>query len=310
MIPVACASDIDDSNLAADDSINSNENLEFEDLSIEDGDSSDDNSLAVKEEDNQDKKSMTQDELLENSDNPFAESYYDEWDVDEDDDWDLKDDEDDDWDDEKYYNELIASILKKNHSNKTIVDTYTHFDPRLEIFALFLDKKMKPLNNTKVFFKVNGKKFSIKTDEHGFISAVVYFDRFKLKYFYVSLFNPVTGERYDFPEIYFDVNDSSNYAGSATIGFSSNGNAHYFTLNSYGIKSTIKNEKGTVSKAVTYSKGNVIISTKSSKSNSSSDEGDSEKIVIDRLTRYSIYLIGILCIVIPIGIFRYRKKGS
>ena len=40
-------------------------------------------------------------------------------------------------------------LKKKNHSNKTIVDTYTHFDPRLEIFALFLDKKMKTLNNTK-----------------------------------------------------------------------------------------------------------------------------------------------------------------
>ena len=58
MIPVACAGDIDDSNLASDDSIDSNENLAFEDLSIEDGDSSDDNSLAVKEEDiNKDKKS-------------------------------------------------------------------------------------------------------------------------------------------------------------------------------------------------------------------------------------------------------------
>ena len=309
MIPTAYATGIDmvsNDNLAIDDS---NGNLELEELSIEGSDSSSDKSQAIMELGiEEDKKSISQDELLEDSD-------YDpelDFDDDEEDDSDLEEDEksDDDYDDDKFYNDLVNSMLKENLGNKTIVGPYTFFDPRLHIDALFVDKNMKPLKNTAVIFKVNGNRFRLKTDSYGFASAIIDFNRYKLKYFYITLINPVTGEKYTFPEIYFNISDPANYAYNYTEGFELNGNVHYFTINSNGLKSTIKTNKSIVSKTITYSKGNVILSTKSNKANSSSSSEEStEQLVIDRFTRYLIYLIGLLCIVVPIGILRYRKKG-
>jgi hypothetical protein len=331
LIPAAYASDIDDSisndNLAINGSTDYDNNLKFntiiandysvvgssndladDDLaSVECGDTSSDMLLGHKDcETNSEKKSLTHDKLLEKSDKNS------EWIDDTGFDWDLgEDDSEYDCDEDKEYNDYLKSLLKTNHDKKTILDAATYFDPNLNIYALFLNKNQEPLKNTKVNLIVNGNKFSVKTDEYGFISVVIRFKPSEFKYFHVTLINPVTGEKYTFPEIYFNASDPANYESSLTTGFKLNNNAHYFTLNSNGIKSTIKNSGGIVSKAITYSKGKVIISTKSNKndSNSSENEWNTEKIVIDRFSRILIYLIGILCIVVPIGYLRYRKKG-
>ena len=212
------------------------------------------------------------------------------------------------YDEEKEYNSLLKSFHSPNSKNykKTILDPAVYCTHLLNIRGLFLDNHGKPLKNTKVIFLVNGFKLNIKTDSRGYGEAAIASD---LHWFNITLINRVTGESYTFPGIYVT---RGNYSSSYTGGIAYSGNVHYFTINSNGVKSTIKNDEGIVSKAVTYTKGNVIISTKTNKNgddSSSDDNGNVEKIVIDRFTRYLIYLIAVLCIALPIGILRY-KKGS
>ena len=170
-------------------------------------------------------------------------------------------------------------------------------DPNVEqsfavfISARFLDNDGNPLKDTEVILLVDYEEYRTKTDSNG---VAIWDLRLSGDYFF-AMINPVTGECYIFPELMH-----VSFYSSATTGFRHNGNTHMFTVNSHGVKSTIKNEKGIVSKAITFSKDKVIISTKT---NDSIDQ-----IVLDRFTRYSIYLLAILCIVIPIGILRYRKK--
>jgi hypothetical protein len=142
-----------------------------------------------------------------------------------------------------------------------------------------------------VILLVDYEEYRTKTDSDG---VAIWALLLSGDYFF-AMINPVTGECYIFPELMH-----VSFSSTATTGFRHNGNTHMFTVNSNGIKSTIKNEKGIVSKAITFSKDKVIISTKT---NDSIDQ-----IVLDRFTRYSIYLLAILCIVLPIGILRYRKK--
>ena len=345
-------------NLAADDSM---------DLMIDDGaciqhDSSSNNLKSAGLSDsgiNQDKNSITQDELLEDSsddpeddpeeddsegeedesdDNPDedeeddSEGEDDESDNDPDEDEeddsedneDESDSEDDEGDDEfldyefddgeygKYLSGAASSYsftkdpyvyysylpqiysdlnLNINRSPKTILDPNVEQSFAVFISARFLDNDGNPLKDTEVILLVDYEEYRTKTDSNG---VAIWDLRLSGDYFF-AMINPVTGECYIFPELMH-----VSFYSSATTGFRHNGNTHMFTVNSHGVKSTIKNEKGIVSKAITFSKDKVIISTKT---NDSIDQ-----IVLDRFTRYSIYLLAILCIAIPIGILRYRKK--
>ena len=332
LIPTAYAADIDDSiyssDLAVDDSM---------DLMVDDGgcikdDSLGDNliSAGLKEAGiNQDKKSVSQNELLEDSDdNPEmeeddsdgeedesdGEDDSDEDELEEDDSEGEEDDseyEEGDFEDEYdgndpyvFYSDLPEkySYLDSTHavSPKTILDPcieqYSSRRPSsrlVRVSARFLDKNGEALKDTYVIFLVNHEEFRVKTDSEGIavMAIILHEDCF------FAIINPATGEWYVFPE-----RMRLSVKPIFTSGFRHNGNSYMFTLNSNGVKSTIKNEKGLVSKAVTFSRDKVILSTK--------DNDDTEQIVVDRFTRYSVYLIAILCIVIPIGILRYRKKGS
>ena len=327
LIPTAYAADIDDSiyssDLAVDDSM---------DLMVDDGgcikdDSLGDNlkSVGLKEAGiNQDKKSVSQNELLEDSDdNPEMEEDDSDGEEDESDGEDeLEEDdsegeeddseyEEDDFEDEYdgndpyvFYSDLPEkySYLDSTHavSPKTILDPcieqYSSRRPSsrlVRVSARFLDKNGEALKDTYVIFLVNHEEFRVKTDSEGIavMAIILHEDCF------FAIINPATGEWYVFPE-----RMRLSVKPIFTSGFRHNGNSYMFTLNSNGVKSTIKNEKGLVSKAVTFSRDKVILSTK--------DNDDTEQIVVDRFTRYSVYLIAILCIVIPIGILRYRKKGS
>ena len=186
------------------------------------------------------------------------------------------------------YSDLNLAISR---SPKTILDPNVEQSFAVFISARFLDNDGNPLKDTEVILLVNYEEYRTKTDSDG----VAIWDLMLSGDYFFAMINPVTGECYIFPEL-MHVSFYSN----ATTGFRHNGNTHMFTVNSNGIKSTIKNEKGIVSKAITFSKDKVIISTKT---NDSIDQ-----IVLDRFTRYSIYLLAILCIVLPIGILRYRKK--
>ena len=332
LIPTAYAADIDDSiyssDLAVDDSM---------DLMVDDGgcikdDSLGDNliSAGLKEAGiNQDKKSVSQNELLEDSDdNPEmeeddsdgeedesdGEDDSDEDELEEDDSEGEEDDseyEEDDFEDEYdgndpyvFYSDLPEkySYLDSTHavSPKTILDPcieqYSSRRPSsrlVRVSARFLDKNGEALKDTYVIFLVNHEEFRVKTDSEGIavMAIILHEDCF------FAIINPATGEWYVFPE-----RMRLSVKPIFTTGLRHNGNSYMFTLNSNGVKSTIKNEKGIVSKAITFSRDKVILSTK--------DNEDTEQIVVDRFTRYSVYLIAILCIVIPIGILRYRKKGS
>ena len=377
MIPTAYAVDIDDSisdNLAVDDS---------SDLIVDDGasiqdDSSDDNlKLAGLKESgiNQDKKSIAQDELLEDSDDDPEEeddseneeddsegeddesdgeedesdgeddegddseeeeddSEEDEFEDEEDDseedefeddDSDYEDEESEDSDDEyddsyldygdgeyskyafgaylgaplikdpyvyyMYLPELYEDLnLTITRSPKSILDpciTQTFWGV---VSAKFLDKDGNPLKDTEVIFLVNGTEYRVKTDSEGYAELGLRCTG----YYFFAIINPVTGECYIFPELTLVA-----FYSSYTTGFRHGGNTYMFTANSNGVKSTIKTDKSIVSKAITFSRDKLILSTK--------DNGDTEQIVVDRFTRYSIYLLAILCIIVPIGILRYRK---
>ena len=332
LIPTAYAADMDDSiandNLAVDDS---------SDMIVDDGASIQDDSLGdnlksvgLKEAGiNQDKKSVSQNELLEDSDdNPEmeeddsdgeedesdGEDDSDEDELEEDDSEGEEDDseyEEDDFEDEYdgndpyvFYSDLPEkySYLDSTHavSPKTILDPcieqYSSRRPSsrlVRVSARFLDKNGEALKDTYVIFLVNHEEFRVKTDSDGIavMAIILHEDCF------FAIINPATGEWYVFPE-----RMRLSVKPIFTTGLRHNGNSYMFTLNSNGVKSTIKNEKGIVSKAITLSRDKVILSTK--------DNDDTEQIVVDRFTRYSVYLIAILCIVIPIGILRYRKKGS
>ena len=327
LIPTAYAADMDDSiandNLAVDDS---SDMIVYDGASIQD-DSLGDNlkSVGLKEAGiNQDKKSVSQNELLEDSDdNPEMEEDDSDGEEDESDGEDeLEEDdsegeeddseyEEDDFEDEYdgndpyvFYSDLPEkySYLDSTHavSPKTILDPcieqYSSRRPSsrlVRVSARFLDKNGEALKDTYVIFLVNHEEFRVKTDSEGIavMAIILHEDCF------FAIINPATGEWYVFPE-----RMRLSVKPIFTSGFRHNGNSYMFTLNSNGVKSTIKNEKGLVSKAVTFSRDKVILSTK--------DNDDTEQIVVDRFTRYSVYLIAILCIVIPIGILRYRKKGS
>ena len=273
LIPSACAGDIDDSS----------DNLEVADI---------DNDLAVDDSTDlsQDKESIVlQDELLDNSDDGSDEGLDDG----------SESGEELDEESEESYDEYDFSPTTgswNNYDDKTILCPY-HSMPgsSIDIAAYFTDNLGEPLKNTEVIFRINETDYRVKTDSNGlaFLTLEYLYGKFN-----ITLFNPVTGENYSFPEF------SNEKLGDPffTTGFRHNGNTHMFTLNSNGVKSTIKNDEGIVSKAITYSKDKVIISTKTNDS--------SEKIVVDKFTRYMIYLIAILCIVVPIGILRYRKKNS
>ncbi len=373
MIPTAYAVDIDDSisdNLAVDDS---------SDVIVDDGasiqdDLSDDNlkSAGLKESGiNQDKKSIAQDELLEDSDDDPEDEEDDsegeddesdgeedesdgeedeeddseeeeddseedefedeeddsEEDEFEDDDSDYEDEESDDSDDEyddsyldydfgdgeyskyssgaflgaplikdpyvyyMYLPELYSDLnLIISRSPKSILDpciTQTFWGV---VSAKFLDNDGNPLKDTEVIFLVNYTEYRVKTDSEGYAELGLRCSG----YYFFAIINPVTGECYIFPEIM-----RVTFYSSFTTGFRHNGNSYMFTANSNGVKSTIKTDKSIVSKAITFSRDKLILSTK--------DNADTEQIVVDRLTRYSIYLLAILCIVVPIGILRYRK---
>ena len=178
-----------------------------------------------------------------------------------------------------------------NHTPKTILEPKIEQSFAVFISARFLDNDGNPLKDTEVILLVDYEEYRTRTDEDG----VAVWDLMLSGDYFFAIINPVTGECYIFPEL-MHVSFYSN----ATVGFRRDGNTHMFTVNSNGLKSTIKNDKGIVSKAITFSKDKVIISTKT---NDSIDQ-----MVIDRFTRYSIYLIAILCILVPIGILRYRKK--
>ena len=332
MIPAAYASEIDDASLGVDDSSNL-----IEDTAIDSSSSYDLKQSGF----NQEKESITQDELLEDSDaesgSPAEDSSLgpsssggDSADSTSSSDGEgsnlgpSSDGEDDEeysgFDDGDYsqYNEdenydSTASSLSNtddpyayywylpyeypyvdlNHTltQKTILEPNINQTSRATVSARFLDKNGRILKNTYVIFLVDHEEFKVKTDENGIATL----DVMRTGDFFFAIINPVTGDCYIFPErmrVYF-------YA-HVTTGFRHNGNTHMFTVNSQGFKSTIKNENGIVSKAVTYSKDKVIISTKT---NDSIDQ-----IVIEKSTRYAIYLIAILCILLPIGFLRYRKK--
>ena len=142
-----------------------------------------------------------------------------------------------------------------------------------------------------MIFLVNHEEFRVKTDSDGIavMAIILHEDCF------FAIINPATGEWHVFPE-----RMRLSVKPIFTSGFRHNGNSYMFTLNSNGVKSTIKTDKSIVSKAITFSRDKLILSTK--------DNGDTEQIVVDRFTRYSIYLLAILCILLPIGILRYRKK--
>ena len=335
MIPAAYAAGIDDSasngNLAVDDSTD----LTVDGACIQDDSSSNDlNSASLKESGtNQDEKAITQDELLEDSDDPEEadgsgsdddpeedpdegddEESDDNPDVNEEDESGSDDDSDDsdEGDDESgsedgassshytddpyvYYSRLPEIYpdlnIDFNHTPKTILEPKIEQSFAVFISARFLDNDGNPLKDTEVILLVDYEEYRTRTDEDG----VAVWDLMLSGDYFFAIINPVTGECYIFPEL-MHVSFYSN----ATVGFRRDGNTHMFTVNSNGLKSTIKNDKGIVSKAITFSKDKVIISTKT---NDSIDQ-----MVIDRFTRYSIYLIAILCILVPIGILRYRKK--
>ena len=335
MIPAAYAAGIDDSasngNLAVDDSTD----LTVDGAFIQDDSSSNDlNSASLKESGtNQDEKAITQDELLEDSDDPEEadgsgsdddpeedpdegddEESDDNPDVNEEDESGSDDDSDDsdEGDDESgsedgassshytddpyvYYSRLPEIYpdlnIDFNHTPKTILEPKIEQSFAVFISARFLDNDGNPLKDTEVILLVDYEEYRTRTDEDG----VAVWDLMLSGDYFFAIINPVTGECYIFPEL-MHVSFYSN----ATVGFRRDGNTHMFTVNSNGLKSTIKNDKGIVSKAITFSKDKVIISTKT---NDSIDQ-----MVIDRFTRYSIYLIAILCILVPIGILRYRKK--
>ena len=185
------------------------------------------------------------------------------------------------------YDDLDLTITR---SPKSILDpciTQTFWGV---VSAKFLDKDGNPLKDTEVIFLVNGTEWRVKTDSEGYAELGLRCTG----YYFFAIINPVTGECYIFPELMRVA-----FYPSYITGFRHDGNTYMFTVNSNGVKSTIKNEKGLVSKAITFSRDKLILSTK--------DNGDTEQIVVDRLTRYSIYLLAILCIVVPIGILRYRK---
>lgn len=191
-----------------------------------------------------------------------------------------------------YLPEIYSDLnLAISRSPKTILDPNVEQSFAVFISARFLDNDGNPLKDTEVILLVDYEEYRTKTDSDG---VAIWALLLSGDYFF-AMINPVTGECYIFPELMH-----VSFSSTATTGFRHNGNTHMFTVNSNGIKSTIKNEKGIVSKAITFSKDKVIISTKT---NDSIDQ-----IVLDRFTRYSIYLLAILCIVLPIGILRYRKK--
>ena len=336
MIPAAYAAGIDDSasngNLAVDDSTD----LTVDGAFIQDDSSSNDlNSASLKESGtNQDEKAITQDELMEDSDDDSEEADGSGSDDDPEEDPDEGDDEesddnpdvneedesgsDDDSDDSDegddesgsedgassshytddpyvYYSRLPEIYpdlnIDFNHTPKTILEPKIEQSFAVFISARFLDNDGNPLKDTEVILLVDYEEYRTRTDEDG----VAVWDLMLSGDYFFAIINPVTGECYIFPEL-MHVSFYSN----ATVGFRRDGNTHMFTVNSNGLKSTIKNDKGIVSKAITFSKDKVIISTKT---NDSIDQ-----MVIDRFTRYSIYLIAILCILVPIGILRYRKK--
>ena len=336
MIPAAYAAGIDDSasngNLAVDDSTD----LTVDGACIQDDSSSNDlNSASLKESGtNQDEKAITQDELMEDSDDDSEEADGSGSDDDPEEDPDEGDDEesddnpdvneedesgsDDDSDDSDegddesgsedgassshytddpyvYYSRLPEIYpdlnIDFNHTPKTILEPKIEQSFAVFISARFLDNDGNPLKDTEVILLVDYEEYRTRTDEDG----VAVWDLMLSGDYFFAIINPVTGECYIFPEL-MHVSFYSN----ATVGFRRDGNTHMFTVNSNGLKSTIKNDKGIVSKAITFSKDKVIISTKT---NDSIDQ-----MVIDRFTRYSIYLIAILCILVPIGILRYRKK--
>ena len=363
MIPAAYAAGIDDSasngNLAVDDStdltvdgafIQDCEDVVDDGAFIQDDSSSNDlNSASLKESGtNQDEKAITQDELMEDSDDDSEEADGSGSDDDPEEDPDEGDDEesddnpdvneeddagsdddayldeeddagsDDDSDDSDegdhesgsedgassshytddpyvYYSRLPEIYpelnIDFNHTPKTILEPKIEQSFAVFISARFLDNDGNPLKDTEVILLVDYEEYRTRTDEDG----VAVWDLMLSGDYFFAIINPVTGECYIFPEL-MHVSFYSN----ATVGFRRDGNTHMFTVNSNGLKSTIKNDKGIVSKAITFSKDKVIISTKT---NDSIDQ-----MVIDRFTRYSIYLIAILCILVPIGILRYRKK--
>ena len=345
MIPTAYAADIGDSIYSNDLAVDDSSDLMVDDGACIQDDSSSNNlkSASQKSVINQDEDSIAQDELLEDSeddpeDDPDeneeddSEGEEDESDdnpdEDEEDDSedneDESDSEDDEGDDEfldyefddgeygKYLSGAASSYsftkdpyvyysylpqiysdlnLNINRSPKTILDPNVEQSFAVFISARFLDNDGNPLKDTEVILLVDYEEYRTKTDSNG---VAIWDLRLSGDYFF-AMINPVTGECYIFPELMH-----VSFYSSATTGFRHNGNTHMFTVNSNGVKSTIKNEKGIVSKAITFSKDKVIISTKT---NDSIDQ-----IVLDRFTRYSIYLLAILCIAVPIGILRYRKK--
>ena len=345
MIPTAYAADIDDSIYSSDLAVDDSTDLMVDDGACIQDDSSSNNlkSASPKSVINQDENSIAQDELLEDSEddpeddpdeNEEDDSEGEDDDLDEDDSEGEEDESDDDpneddsedeeddnefldyeFDDGEYgkylsgasssysftkdpyvYYSYLPEIysdlnLAISRSPKTILDPNVEQSFAVFISARFLDNDGNPLKDTEVILLVDYEEYRTKTDSDG---VAIWALLLSGDYFF-AMINPVTGECYIFPELMH-----VSFYSSATTGFRHNGNTHMFTVNSHGVKSTIKNEKGIVSKAITFSKDKVIISTKT---NDSIDQ-----IVLDRFTRYSIYLLAILCIVLPIGILRYRKK--
>ena len=333
LIPTAYAADIGDSIYSNDLAVDDSSDLMVDDGACIQDDSSSNNlkSASPKSVINQDENSIAQDELLEDSeddpeDDPDENEEDDsEGEEDESDDDPNEDDSGDEEDDNEfldyefddgeygkylsgasssysftkdpyvYYSylpEIYSDLnLAISRSPKTILDPNVEQSFAVFISARFLDNDGNPLKDTEVILLVDYEEYRTKTDSDG---VAIWALLLSGDYFF-AMINPVTGECYIFPELMH-----VSFSSTATTGFRHNGNTHMFTVNSNGIKSTIKNEKGIVSKAITFSKDKVIISTKT---NDSIDQ-----IVLDRFTRYSIYLLAILCIVLPIGILRYRKK--
>lgn len=163
--------------------------------------------------------------------------------------------------------------------------------------AMFTTNAGKPLKNTKVIFKVNKTEYSARTDSNGFANVSVMLSSGN---YTITIINTQTGEELSFD---LEVPEPTHSQHTNTTVFMRDGKAvgaFTYSVNTHGVKTTLDTGKGIITKAITFNKGGITISTKTN-----------DTVVKDRITTKQIthfFIILLLLAIVIYGSYRYRKS--